>query len=595
LASHPPDSLTANLEAMGLNRVGLNTPEHMLLCAVSVEIPTFANRASSLGDVLASCRIWHMFRVVLRNESPSSIRQVAAAQDLVRSSKRIKRIASTNDIQVALLEHAGILGLRFSVHRTDQGHPSSLEFHIKVATPSIQPEALQVEAIHDPTPHDSRPHIRVLAAFGRPPDLRYEEQRAYDLPEGDVVEYVLEAAYKKSPFRFGQLPGDAQDDLLLIFSKLSDFSPWNLARFIPTCGALLEDRSTLYDLASFVDERADGWAVLENASRRPGGVRALGSFVEAWVSVSANQDLSPVPATLISESLGSWISTDTSDLGWVPRALLRCEKWLGRKPLSPSPSPGGFREALNEINELIDAQLRPIYRSAEFRALEGTWRALRWLVDTANNSDISVFEWDWSSRSPNQMCDVLREDWKIRREILGTYDMTSREMKCVDIVVMDHCLNLESDIEVLRFFSDFWNKERLVTICGPALGGRYLTQESLCLNESLAAIGLSRGVILVTGDFVFKGTYENESSECSCPWQEGGHATHPVFSASAVYAVATVLSEVLQDFLSEDDAEARNSLLKARLADYGLTCAPFGNGAIVVTDAGFRATAESAD
>ena len=589
LESHPPDSLTANLEAMGLNRVGLNPAEQMLLSAVCVEVPIFANRATYLREVLASCRIWHMLRLVVRNESPSHTRQIAAVQELVRSSEYTKRIASTNDIQVELLEHYGSLGLRFGFHRNDHGHPSSLEFHVKVATSSVQPEV-----VRDSTPHDSRPSIRVLVAFGRRADVSDKDRRAVTLTLSNA-ETVLEGAYNQYPFRFRPLPRDVQNDLLFSFSKLSDFTPEGLARFIPTCGALLEDRSALYDLASFADERTEGGAVLENARRRPGGVRALGSFVEAWVSVSANQGLSPVPATLITESLGSWISIDSSDLGWVPRALLRCEKWLERKPSYPSPSPGGFREALNEINELIDAQLRPIYRSEEFRTLEGTWRGLLWLVDTANNSDISVFELDWSSRLPNPICDVLREDWKYRREILGTFDLTSMEMRCVDIVVVDHCLSLESDIEVLRYFSDLWTKERLVTICGTTLDGRYLTQESHSLYEGLAAIGLGRGVILVKGDFVFKGAYENESSECSCPWQEGGYATHPIFSASAVYAVAAALSEVLQDFLSEDDAEARNSLLKARLADHGLTCAPFGNGALVVTDASFRAAGESAD
>jgi predicted component of type VI protein secretion system len=553
------DSVAVNLQAMGLNKIPTNASELELLRAVHARTPGFANHPQSLRMVLGANRIWHMLRVVLRNKSHSLPQQVSALQELVQSSKRIKRFTSLNNGQVALVENDGLLALTFEFPKID-----SLELSVHRAKCSKQA----------PTTDDHTPHTRVLADYltkGERPRPKVPDRRPM-LSEGWGRHIHCDLSVGR--------PGagkNNKDDLTLRFSDLDlrAFSPQGLARQIRVCQQPLLDKDDLLELASFADERTGGWSVLEYARQRPDGVRALGSLLEAWISITSNQDLSPVPAKLISERLGSWISANSSTLEWIGRRLPTYQKWIAAKPYC-SDSVRFLEDVLDDIENLIDAQLRPIYFSAEFCTIERTWRGLSWLAGAAKNSIVSAFELDWYSERVSKIVGTIRTDWEISRVVLGT-EGRSTDPKCVDIVVVDYCLRLEDSIDLLRLFADLWREEQLVAICSFVSDQDCHAYFSDSAVEGIATTPWGRGLVLVSGDFEFEG----EPAERIQPWLEGGSATRPVYRASAVYAVAAAVGEVLRDFVAEDDAQARSILLNARLLVHGLTCQPLGNAMIV--------------
>lgn len=569
------DPLLSNLERMGLNGTRYPLSEQSLLNAVSVENPTEPRRAISLRMVLTVGRISHMLHVVLRNKAPSAIKQITAVQELLESSETLRYLLSLNNAYADLEENDGLLTVKvmFSI----EGNSTSWSFDISLRIKNSTGKQSSRTGFS--------PQVRVLADHMSgwiDPGLNYAHRKAVSV-NADNLDTVF-AWYFNKRVRLGPYETHETDNYNTLFKcqTLDDFAPEELARQIPACHTLLRDRDLLYELASFADERAGGWAVLESAKRQRSGLRALAARVEAWVSIAANLDLSPVPASFISESIDPWVSADPSYLERILPVLPVYEKW--GEGVSSQRSFVGLDDAFSRINNLIDAELRQVYGWPPFGRWERTWRGLRWLVDAAKRSQVSTFAVDWLSQSPTRIADAIQSDWESTGEIVGWWDYGVARPRCVEIAVLDHSLRVEDCSELFRALRNLWLKERLVTICGLASDDHGHTAASV---QRLATESWGEGLILVLGQFTYAGSYKSMSSRCSHPWQEGGAFVAPLFTVSAVYPVGAVVAELHQEFISGVSAEARSKLLNPRLAEYGFACQPIGNAILVQPDPEF--------
>ncbi len=474
--------------------------------------------------------------------------------------------------------------------------------------------------------HDDRPHLASRAerrpwtfggALSLPPEPEIQtrvhllamadfhcgltrQDRALPLLSGRAVtidndnfDSVLKGYYADSSFKRiipSVFKKGAPIQAEIHFQYLDDFNPEEMLRQIGICRNLLEQRTSLVDVAARADAKRGRWAGLQKACAQPGGVGALGRKLEAWASLPDESDTAPFSRAVLAEDLGEWAGAGATFWEGTERLvnlLLQYQVWVSQDGGQATGEPERIKAALFEIDRLVSAQFRKVMEDDSLLQLERTWRGLRHLVDSAYPTTlVRTFQMDWYSRS----LQPTSKSWPVYSRLLKLLGELAQpgfeEHRVVTLFLLDYLFDsTRPGLRSLRRILEVCAQTNLFVICP-------VTQETaggLRGDEVLAAPALRRIVagngahrlILVTGEALIREEYNGAGKHAAeFAFNRGCEATPPLYGPG-IYRAAAELAEVAEFLLGAARVEDRCAEVRATLNSRGMNCRPLGNAMLI--------------
>jgi type VI secretion system protein ImpC len=173
----------------------------------------------------------------------------------------------------------------------------------------------------------------------------------------------------------------------LTFESIDDFLPGSIVRKVPCLRKLLEERTQLVNLVTYMDGKAGAEALVErilNNEQLQDGV----VDTDATPSPPGNQ-----PAGLVSESLQALLQKEfkpktelaLTELGRALQTLL--EHALARRPTVRDDPIQSILGIVSDIDHKLEKQMNLILHHLNFRQLECAWRGLHYLVNNTETGE----------------------------------------------------------------------------------------------------------------------------------------------------------------------------------------------------------------
>ena len=570
-----PEHLAGHLRLIGLNAFGHRDLSGLIASMQPISFPY--RNTGGLSALLSDCRVWQRLRLGVRKRGTWS--HVAEIPHVL---KKWLSAAPESQLEKGTRYEIGHSGSRLvlRVHRSLQ-HPIS-RTELFLCPMSVSPE--QEIA--------SRPRFLILADFHRGMILgnqqwRLEDRKAVAL-NCENFDEVFKVYYQDSAIELtisNVRNEDAWIKTELHFKELGDFDPKSLALQIRVCKSLLQDRMQLVDLAAYAESHRDRWARLQEASARQGGLRGLALKLEGWGSGVGDGELFPFPLANLFEEIGPWAQIDLLNVeGRIPRlrdALLCYQAHVDAHGKNYPGEPGHLRATLVEIDNIISAQLRPVFESEDFSRLESLWRALHRLVHSVSYlAEVRIFDMGSEESAPESRganAQLLRKLNELSREF-GEDDR-------VTFFVVDYAFDELTKLRELLRILDLSAKRNLFVVCnvtleaaGKAIGDIVLTDATL--RRMVGGRGAQK-LILVVGQTVVSTEHTAKGGHPSeFIFNREGPPVPPLFGPN-IYRVAAVFAGVTDHMIAASTVEERCQSVRGALNDHGLDCRPLG-GAIFI-------------
>ncbi len=172
----------------------------------------------------------------------------------------------------------------------------------------------------------------------------------------------------------------SETSIELFFQSIDDFTPLNIVKQVPALTELYQSRTLLKDLLTKLD-----------------GNDALEELLAAVMTDSAKKDAlskeltatdASAPTPVLTELMSTGkLARDDSQKPFAQQMVNEFVTQLGKEPAPPSNHVVAFiNQRIQQIDELIGAQLNELMHHPDFQKLEGSWRGLHYLVMNTETS-----------------------------------------------------------------------------------------------------------------------------------------------------------------------------------------------------------------
>jgi type VI secretion system protein ImpC len=218
-----------------------------------------------------------------------------------------------------------------------------------------------------------------------PPNLEARQMKEIDIDNFDVR--LREQRPRIALSVPDSVRGEGELDVDLTFEGIEDFLPGSIARKIPGLNKLLEERTQLMNLASYMDGKTEAEALVErilNSEELQDNIAAT----PALPSAPADQRAGSVDdsfRTLLQKEFSPKTPQALAQLAGSVRTMV--EYAVARRGSAHDDPVQSISAMVINIDHQLEQQITLILHHPDFQRLESAWRGLHYLVSNSETSE----------------------------------------------------------------------------------------------------------------------------------------------------------------------------------------------------------------